>query len=178
MRRSRFSRAVIQRERDRSRRSRVVISLVDSARAALVNVAQNALVSGVDAKRWGNAHPNLVPYQLFRRRRPADRHRGRERRAVARVRARHRTRVSWPTIRRSPTNAGRLAQRDRIVTEFSRRSPTEPAAVWRARLDAAGVPNGVVQIGARGASGNEWLGGDGNAVERRGRHSLRSAGPR
>ena len=44
---------------------RVVISLADSARAALVNVAQNALVSGRNAKRWGNAHPNLVPYQLF-----------------------------------------------------------------------------------------------------------------
>src|SRR4029077_13087712 len=44
---------------------RINISLADSARAALVNVAQNVLVSGSDAKRWGNAHPNLVPYQLF-----------------------------------------------------------------------------------------------------------------
>src|SRR5439155_22666830 len=44
---------------------RIVISLADSARAALVNVAQNALVSGRDAPRWGNAHPNVVPYQLF-----------------------------------------------------------------------------------------------------------------
>src|SRR5205823_9482563 len=44
---------------------RVFISLVDSARAALVNVAQNVLVSGKDAARWGNAHANLVPYQLF-----------------------------------------------------------------------------------------------------------------
>jgi len=45
---------------------RVVVSLADSTRAALVNVAQNTLVSGRDARRWGNAHPNLVPYQLFR----------------------------------------------------------------------------------------------------------------
>src|SRR6202165_1101074 len=44
---------------------RISISLADSARAALVNVAQNVLVSGNDAARWGNAHPNLVPYQLF-----------------------------------------------------------------------------------------------------------------
>src|SRR3954469_4511624 len=44
---------------------RIDISLADSARASLVNVAQNVLVSGEDAKRWGNAHPNLVPYQLF-----------------------------------------------------------------------------------------------------------------
>src|SRR3954464_5213333 len=36
---------------------RITMSLVDSARAALVNVAQNALVTGHDATRWGNAHP-------------------------------------------------------------------------------------------------------------------------
>ena len=43
----------------------LVISLAHSATAALVIVAQNVLVSGRDAMRWGNAHPNLVPYQLF-----------------------------------------------------------------------------------------------------------------
>ncbi|HEU4628816.1 MAG TPA: CoA transferase, partial [Gemmatimonadaceae bacterium] len=47
-------------------RRRLVVSLAASAAAALVNVAQNVLVSGRDARRWGNAHPNLVPYQLFR----------------------------------------------------------------------------------------------------------------
>lgn len=43
----------------------LVISLLDSSRAALINVAQNSLVSGKPARRWGNAHANLVPYQLF-----------------------------------------------------------------------------------------------------------------
>ena len=28
-------------------------------------MAQNALVSGAEAGRWGNAHANLVPYELF-----------------------------------------------------------------------------------------------------------------
>ncbi|HRN54515.1 MAG TPA: CoA transferase, partial [Gemmatimonadaceae bacterium] len=41
------------------------VSLLHSATAALVNVAQNALVTGREAQRWGNAHPNLVPYQCF-----------------------------------------------------------------------------------------------------------------
>ena len=50
----------------------VTVSLEESAEAALVNVAQNALVSGTAPKRWGNAHANLVPYQLVRRCRPAD----------------------------------------------------------------------------------------------------------
>src|SRR5690348_188909 len=47
------------------RGGRVVTSLAGSATAALVNVAQNALVTGVEPRRWGNAHPNLVPYELF-----------------------------------------------------------------------------------------------------------------
>src|ERR1700693_361126 len=37
---------------------RISISLLDSARAALVNVAQNILLSGEDAARGGKAHPN------------------------------------------------------------------------------------------------------------------------
>src|SRR4051812_25020578 len=43
----------------------VRVSLQETAEAALVNVAQNALVSGNAPRRWGNAHANLVPYQLF-----------------------------------------------------------------------------------------------------------------
>src|SRR5688572_15906853 len=43
----------------------LAISLSHSATAALVNVAQNALVTGAGARRWGNEHPNLVPYTLF-----------------------------------------------------------------------------------------------------------------
>src|SRR5438270_3939988 len=44
---------------------RINISLANSARAALVKIAQYVLVSGLDAKRWGNAHSNLVPYLMF-----------------------------------------------------------------------------------------------------------------
>jgi crotonobetainyl-CoA:carnitine CoA-transferase CaiB-like acyl-CoA transferase len=39
---------------------RVSISLLDSALAALVNVAQNALVGGEEPPRYGNAHPSIV----------------------------------------------------------------------------------------------------------------------
>ena len=41
------------------------ISLWDSAIAALVNQAHNALASGKDPQRMGSAHPNLVPYRAF-----------------------------------------------------------------------------------------------------------------
>ena len=39
--------------------------LLDSGLAGLVNVAQNALVTGREPERHGNAHPNIVPYQAF-----------------------------------------------------------------------------------------------------------------
>src|SRR5205814_7438139 len=57
--------ALASRERGDAADRRLLITLAASARAALVNVAQSAMVSGTDAARWGNAHANLVPYQLF-----------------------------------------------------------------------------------------------------------------
>ncbi len=41
------------------------MSLLDVQVGALANVALSYLASGVEAKRLGNAHPNLVPYQVF-----------------------------------------------------------------------------------------------------------------
>ncbi|MDP9729144.1 CaiB/BaiF CoA transferase family protein [Alicyclobacillus tolerans] len=41
------------------------MALYDTQLAMLVNVASNVLTSGIDAKRIGNGHPNIVPYQLF-----------------------------------------------------------------------------------------------------------------
>jgi crotonobetainyl-CoA:carnitine CoA-transferase CaiB-like acyl-CoA transferase len=41
------------------------ISLYRTALFSLLNVATNHLVSGDVTRRWGNAHPNLVPYQSF-----------------------------------------------------------------------------------------------------------------
>src|SRR3954469_17460890 len=44
---------------------RIEVPLLDAGLAGLVNVAQNALVTGEDPQRHGNAHPNIVPYQDF-----------------------------------------------------------------------------------------------------------------
>ena len=123
---------------------RVFISLADSARAALVNVAQNALVSGKEAGRWGNAHANLVPYQLFQTAdRPIVIAVGSDAQWVACANA-----IGLAALGADPslaTNPGRLAQRDHIVSEFSRALAVRPASDWRRSLDAAGIPNGVVQ---------------------------------
>src|SRR5690606_20180568 len=41
------------------------VALLDSVVAMLANQAQNYLVSGVSPPRVGNAHHNIVPYQVF-----------------------------------------------------------------------------------------------------------------
>ncbi len=56
--------AVVARQRT-GRGDRISVSLLGSAVAALVNVGQSYLVNGTPPGRWENAHPQIVPYQLF-----------------------------------------------------------------------------------------------------------------
>jgi crotonobetainyl-CoA:carnitine CoA-transferase CaiB-like acyl-CoA transferase len=125
-------------------RRRLVVSLAASAAAALVNVAQNVLVSGVDAGRWGNGHPNLVPYQLFQ---AADGALvvavGNDAQWVACARA-----LDLPELavdERFRTNAGRVAHRHELVALLAARLGQRPAAEWLERLARSGVPSGVVR---------------------------------
>jgi len=123
---------------------RIHISLAHSATAALINVAQNSLITGNDAKRWGNQHPNLVPYQLFK---AADRP------VIIAVG----TDAQWKGCveglelndlaedKSLATNAGRLAARDRIVERISRRVLKMTADEVLKRLSERSVPCGVVR---------------------------------
>jgi glutaryl-CoA transferase len=57
------------RVRDRTGKGQHIdISLLDSAVSLLGNVSSNYLISGEEAVRYGNGHPNIVPYQAFRTR--------------------------------------------------------------------------------------------------------------
>ncbi len=119
------------------------ISLSASATAALINVAQNSLVTGEDARRWGNQHPNLVPYQLFH---AADRP------MIVAVGSD----AQWKSCAQAlelnelmedesvSTNAGRLAQRERIVSAVAEKLPGRNAGDWIRIFDRAGVPCGIV----------------------------------
>ena len=122
----------------------VSISLSRSAAAALINVAQNALVTGRDAPRWGNAHPNLVPYQLFDAAdRPIVIAVGSDAQWTSCVRA-----LGLAALERDAslsTNAGRLAERERIVAAIAVRVRERPASEWSRLLDESGVPNGLVK---------------------------------
>jgi crotonobetainyl-CoA:carnitine CoA-transferase CaiB-like acyl-CoA transferase len=122
----------------------VTVSLASSASAALVNVAQNALVSGKEPSRWGNGHPNLVPYQLFE---ASDRALviavGNDAQWIACANALGLADLaSDPRLR---TNAGRIADRARLIESMKSRISVQPASHWIALLDAAGVPCGVVR---------------------------------
>jgi crotonobetainyl-CoA:carnitine CoA-transferase CaiB-like acyl-CoA transferase len=122
---------------------RIHISLAHSATAALINVAQNSLVTGRDAKRWGNQHPNLVPYQLFR---AADRPMivavGTDAQWIACA-----TALGLDDLANDSSlalNAGRLAARARIVDAIAKRLAERDSHEWIAILGAKGVPCGVV----------------------------------
>jgi crotonobetainyl-CoA:carnitine CoA-transferase CaiB-like acyl-CoA transferase len=136
-----------------SRKSRRIhISLADSARAALVNVAQNVLVSGSDAARWGNAHPNLVPYQLFD---------AVDRPFVIAVGSDGQWRACADALglddlledMNLESNAGRVSNRDRIVAAISERVREMGAQHWIDRLQAVGVPCGLVRTVAEAIEG-------------------------
>lgn len=45
---------------------RIDTSLLEAEVASLINVGSNYLVGGKIPTRWGNAHPNIVPYQNFK----------------------------------------------------------------------------------------------------------------
>lgn len=57
--------AALQARHITNRGQHIDLALFDSQLAMLANVASNWFISGNDAKRYGNAHPNLVPYQTF-----------------------------------------------------------------------------------------------------------------
>lgn len=123
---------------------RLHVSLLHSAVAALVNVAQNALVTGVSPIRWGNAHPSLVPYELFD---TADRpfilavgNDAQWLAAAAALAFEH-----AEVADRWRTNAGRVADRARLVPALAAHLRQRTAQAWMEALRAACVPCGLVR---------------------------------
>jgi crotonobetainyl-CoA:carnitine CoA-transferase CaiB-like acyl-CoA transferase len=122
--------------------ARIEVPLLDTALAGLVNVASAALVTGQEPRRFGNAHPHIVPYQPFR---AAD---GWV--AVAAPNDGLFTKlcdvIGRPDLaQRYPTNASRVEGRQPLVAELELVFQARPADEWAARLDAAGVPAGKIR---------------------------------
>ncbi|MEI2616212.1 MAG: CoA transferase [Thermomicrobiales bacterium] len=122
---------------------RVDASLFTSAVAWLANVGENHLVSGNPAKRYGNAHANIVPYQTFRAR---DQHMtlgvGNDRQFQALCAILGRPELGGDE--RYATNSARVANRDELVSILQERLLTKDADDWIAACDAANIPSGKI----------------------------------
>lgn len=136
--------ALVARERT-GRGCRVEVSLFSSTIASLVNVAQNVLVTGKEAGRYGNEHPSIVPYQLFHAKdRPF---------AIGAGTDRHFEQICNDVIerpelardRRFATNAGRVKHRGTLVPLLDAIFRTSSARYWLTRLRKANVPCSLVQ---------------------------------
>jgi crotonobetainyl-CoA:carnitine CoA-transferase CaiB-like acyl-CoA transferase len=123
---------------------RIEVPLIDAGLAGLVNVAQNALVTGREPERHGNAHPNIVPYQDFAtasgRIAVAAGNDGLFRALCGAI-----GRVELAEDERFRTNADRVEHRTELIPELEHAFAERPADDWVAALDAAGVPVGKVR---------------------------------
>jgi crotonobetainyl-CoA:carnitine CoA-transferase CaiB-like acyl-CoA transferase len=120
------------------------ISLFGATIASLVNVAQNALVTRREAKRFGNAHASIVPYQLFHAKdRPFAVGAGTDRhfRALCDVAGR----PELARDRRFATNVARVKNREKLLPDLESVFKTRNAKSWVARCTEASIPAAIVQ---------------------------------
>jgi crotonobetainyl-CoA:carnitine CoA-transferase CaiB-like acyl-CoA transferase len=120
------------------------IALFEVGVASLVNVTQAALASGQPARRYGNAHPQIVPYQTFE---AAD---GAMVIAVGNDEQWSRLcdaleAPQWKTRAEWTRNPDRVLHRADVVPAIAARLATRPREYWLARLGAARVPAGAVR---------------------------------
>ncbi|MDC7787397.1 CaiB/BaiF CoA-transferase family protein [Rhodoplanes sp. TEM] len=134
--------ALIERERS-GLGQHVDMALLDSMVGVLANQALNFLVSGRSPNRMGNAHPNIVPYQVFP---AADGHLviavgndGQYRRLCEVLQA--------PGLAADPrwaSNAGRVAGRAELSAAIAAITATRRRDDLLAALEAVGVPAGPI----------------------------------
>lgn len=122
---------------------RVDLSLLETQVAWLANVASNYLVSGRVPGRMGNAHPNIVPYQVLR---------ARDRQMVVAVGndqqfRRLCARLGLPHLADDPrfrTNADRVVHRDELIPLLEQALAARDADEWVRLLWQDGVPCGPI----------------------------------
>ena len=139
-------------ERERSGRGQHVdLALLDCGVGVLANQATNYLLGGIVPHRLGNAHPNIVPYQVFP---AADGHLiiacGNDRQFAALTRV-----LGMGGYAENPayaTNPARVANRAALVAEIAAITATRARADLIAALEGAGVPGGPINTVAEALS--------------------------
>ena len=119
------------------------MALLDSQVAMLANLGAGFLATGVAPQRAGNAHQNIVPYQVFE---VADGH------VIVAVGndsqfARYCELIGRPELATDPRyarNAGRVRHRDELVPVLAHEMKRRPRAAWLERMEAATVPCGPI----------------------------------
>jgi formyl-CoA transferase len=131
-------------ERTTSGRGQYIdVSLLDSQVAWLANVAHNYFATGDPPKRYGNAHPNIVPYEPFATTNGHialaignDSQYQRFCRVVARP-------DLWDDVRYK-TNAGRVENRDELVVELRELFLARSTKSWIELLSKNDIPIGPI----------------------------------
>ena len=121
----------------------VEVSLFDSSLAMLANVASNHLISGKEARRFGNGHPNIVPYTAY----PAKDGMI----AVAVGNDAQFAKFSaalgeseWAADPRFAKNPDRVAHREALDDMIAKALGRDTAQTWLDKLTAGGIPCGRI----------------------------------
>jgi len=122
---------------------KIEISLFDSQLQLLANSASGALFTGQDAKRLGNQHPNIVPYQVFA---ANDAH------FVLAVASETLWRKlcaaldisEWLADPRFVNNAARVQNRNELIVLLSARFASQPLAHWQNVFENAQIPMAAI----------------------------------
>jgi len=119
------------------------ISLLEAAVSLLSNVSSNFLISGEEAERYGNGHPNIVPYQAFR---TQDGYIvvscGNDR--LYQTFCRLLGREDLATDPRFVTNPQRVRNREELVPILQEQFLQRKTGDWLTTLRAAGIPCGPI----------------------------------
>jgi len=119
------------------------LALLDVQVATLANQAMNYLATGENPKRLGNAHPNIVPYQVFA---TADSHmiiavgNDSQYQRFCQVGGN----AALGTHEDYASNALRVANRDALVPQLQSFMSQQTTAWWLAELNKVGVPCGPI----------------------------------
>jgi glutaryl-CoA transferase len=135
--------ALAARERT-GRGGHVETDLFSATLASLINVAQSALLTGNEAERHGNAHPQIVPYRVFE---ASD---GEFVLGVGTDRQFERLaalvgRPEWSQSDAFRTNGARVGHRADLEAQLSAIFLADTRANWVARCREAGLPVGPVR---------------------------------